>query len=145
MTRHRAQRIAHYAPPGSLLKSFAAPAARPLRPEGERDASYLADIRTLPCLKCGDEPSECAHVRFSSAAFGKTSGMAKKPKDSAAVPLCPGCHRLDRDAQHNRSEREFWHSVGLNPLIVAEKLYAARGDIVRMRMIVMTAIAERGR
>lgn len=91
------------------------------------------------------EPSEAAHVRFASAASGKASGLQKKPDDSYAVPLCSGCHRLDRDAQHNRSEKLFWHALGINPLMVAEKLYAARGDLVAMRAVVFVAIAGRGR
>ena len=140
----RPQRLAHHASPGSLLKRFEAPAPRTRAIEGERDADYLAMIRQCPCLKCGMEPSEAAHVRYASAAFGKASGLGKKPKDSAAVPLCAGCHRLDRDAQHNRSEKLFWHEIGINPLIVAEQLYAQRGDLVAMRAVVMLAIAERG-
>lgn len=140
----RPQRITHYAPPGSLLKRFAAPAPRPRAIEGERDPDYLALVRQCPCLKCGMEPSEAAHVRFASAAFGKASGLGKKPKDSDTVPLCAGCHRLDRDAQHNRGERMFWAELGVNPLIVAQQLWAARGDLVAMRAVVMTAIAQRG-
>lgn len=144
MTVNFPQRVAAAAPPGSLLKrGQVQPRTRP--EVTGRDLPYLALIRQLPCLKCGMEPSEAAHVRFSSAAFGKTSGMQRKPKDSETVPLCAGCHRLDRDAQHNRSEREFWDSVGVNPLMVAQRLYAQRGDLVAMRAVVMVAISERGR
>lgn len=139
------RRITAVAPPGSLLKrSQPQPLARRKEATG-RDVSYLDMVRQLPCLKCGNEPCEAAHVRFASAAFGKSGGMQKKPDDRHTVPLCAGCHRLDRDAQHNRNEREFWDSVGINPLLVAEKLYAQRGDLVAMRAVVMVAIAERGR
>jgi hypothetical protein len=145
----RPQRLTHHAPPGSLLKSFAAPAPRrDYRAEpgnGERDPDYLAMVRQCPCLKCGMEPSEAAHVRYASASFGKASGLSKKPEDRHSVPLCAGCHRLDRDAQHTRGERMFWAELGINPLIVAEKLYAKRGDLVAMRAVVISAIAERGR
>lgn len=143
-TAHR--RIAAVAPPGSLLKrSHPIQPRESVREAARRDDSYLAMVRQLPCLRCGMEPSEAAHVRFASAAFGKAGGMQKKPDDRHAVPLCAGCHRLDRDAQHNRNEREFWDSVGINPLLVAEKLYAKRGDLVAMRAVVIVAIAERGR
>lgn len=139
------RRISHHAPPGSLLKSFAAPAPRIIRGiESGQDVAYLAMIRTLPCLKCGMEPSEAAHVRYASAAFGKASGLGKKPSDSDTVPLCAGCHRLDRDAQHSRSEKAFWASLGINPLIVCQQLYAKRGDLVAMRAVVFVAIAARG-
>lgn len=140
------RRITAVARPGSLLKR-----QHPCQPrDGAREAAgrdldYLAMVRTLPCLRCGMEPSEAAHVRFSSAAFGKGSGLSKKPDDRFSVPLCAGCHRLDRDAQHNRGEREFWDSIGINPLIVAQQIYAQRGDLVAMRAVVMVAIAERGR
>lgn len=118
---------------------------RPRRSEqGEgREAGYLIMVRQLPCLKCGMEPSEAAHVRFASAAFGKASGLGKKPADRHAVPLCAGCHRLDRDAQHARSERAFWDSIDINPLMVADRLYARRDDLAAMRAVVLVAIARR--
>lgn len=141
-----ARRISATAPPGSLLKRHHARQPRQMRATAAtgRDAAHLDLIRQCPCLKCGDDPcGEAAHVRFASAAFGKRSGLGRKPDDSDAVPLCPGCHRLDRDAQHNRNEREFWDAIGINPLLVAQKLYAQRGDLVAMRAVVMVAISER--
>lgn len=140
------RRVTAVARPGSLLKrSIPSQPRDSVRAAAGRDVSYLAMVREMPCLKCGDEPCEPAHVRFASAAFGKSGGMQKRPDDKHSVPLCPGCHRLDRDAQHTRNEREFWDSVGINPLIVAQKLHAQRGDLVAMRAVVMVAIAERGR
>jgi hypothetical protein len=144
MIHPRPRRLTPPAPTGSLLKRFAAPAPRVRKAESGRDPDYLAQVRQLPCLKCGMEPSEAAHVRYASAAFGKASGLGKKPEDRHAVPLCAGCHRLDRDAQHARGERFFWAELGINPLIVADRLYAARGDLVAMRAVVMAAIAQRG-
>lgn len=145
MTPSRPQRISIPEPPGSLLKRIT-PVAAPRRAEPKGgDPSYLEAVRTLPCLKCGMEPSEAAHVRFASAALGKSSGMQKKPDDAYAVPLCAGCHRLDRDAQHGQGERMFWAQLGINPLLVAQRLYAQRGDLVAMRAVVMVAIAERSK
>lgn len=141
----RSRRVAAPAPPGSLLKRTLPRQPRERATEATgRDAAYLAAIRTLPCLKCGMEPSEAAHVRYASAAFGKASALQKKPDDRFAVPLCAGCHRLDKGAQHTRAERAFWEEIGMNPLIVARDLYAQRGDLVAMRAVVMVAIAERG-
>lgn len=146
MTLPRPQRISHPEPPGSLLKRITVPAQRRVdaEPKGG-DPAYLAQVRQLPCLKCGMEPSEAAHVRFASAAFGKASGMQKKPDDAHAVPLCAGCHRLDKGHQHSGSERLFWAQLGINPLLVAQRLYAQRGDLVAMRAVVMVAIAERSK
>lgn len=145
MTLPRPQRISPPSHPGALLKRIGA-ADLPQQPRHAReDGDYLALVRQCPCLKCGMEPSEAAHVRFASAAFGKASGLGRKPEDRHAVPLCAGCHRLDRDAQHNGGERMFWDLLGINPLIVAERLYAKRGDLVAMQAVVMVAIAERSR
>jgi hypothetical protein len=137
------RRIAAVAAPGSLLK-------RPAQPRGAQEAAgrdvdldYLRLVRECPCLKCGMEPSEVAHIRFASAAFGKASGLGRKPDDRYSVPLCAGCHRLDRDAQHTRNEREFWDSIGINPLMVAQRLYAVRCDLLAMRAVIFTTIAER--
>lgn len=137
----RAQRLALHFRPGTLLKSVQ-PTPR-IMPSGDNDPNYLAMIRELPCLHCGMEPSEAAHVRMASAAHGKASGIGKRPADRWSVPLCAEHHRLARDAQHQRGEREFWDALDVNPLWVAERLYARRGDLVAMRAVVLTAIAER--
>lgn len=143
---HRPQRIVHNLKPGSLLKRTGA-ADLPQQPrstDGDAD-SYFALVRQLPCLSCGMEPSECAHIRLASAAFGKASGLQKKPEPKWVTPLCASCHRLARDAQHRRNEQEFWASLGINPLLCAEQLYAARGDLARMTSIVHVTIANRNK
>lgn len=140
----RPQRIVHDTKPGSLLKRTGA-AESPRQPrstDGDADV-YFALVRRLPCLSCGMEPSECAHVRLASAAFGKASGLQKKPEPRWVTPLCSACHRLARDAQHNRNEQEFWSSLGINPLLFCVELYAARGDLVRMTSVVHVTIANR--
>lgn len=146
MTRIRPQRPFPLAPVGSLLKriTVAAPRRGLAEPEGG-DLRYLAGIRTLPCLSCGMEPSEAAHVRFASAAFGKASGLQKKPDDKWALPLCAQDHRLAKEAQHNRGEQEFWDALGINPLLAASRLWEARGDLVRMVSVVHVIIAERSK
>lgn len=135
------QRLMMAAPIGSLMKR-AEGAARVMR-EQPTDQAYLRLIRQLPCLHCGMEPSEPAHVRMASAAHAKASGLGRKPADCWAVPLCAEHHRLARNAQHNRGEREFWRAIDINPLVVCERLYARRGDLPAMLAIVQLAIAER--
>lgn len=139
----RPRRLTPPAPFGALLKQVsAAPRAR--KPEAERDPDYLAHVRECPCLNCGLDPcGEAAHVRFASAAFGKASGLQKTPPDRFALPLCGDDHRIAKHAQHNRNEQAFWHELGINPLITAEKLYAQRGDLVAMRAVIFSAIAQR--
>lgn len=145
MTTSHPQRVSRIEPPGSLLKRITATTAsrRGLAEPRGGDRAYLALVRQLPCLKCGSEPCEPAHVRFASAAYGKASGLGKKPDDRWAVPLCAGDHLLARDAQHNRNEQAFWAELGINPLAVAAALYARRGDFVAMHMVIVKAIAER--
>jgi hypothetical protein len=112
--------------------------------EGNADPAYLAMIRELPCLKCGLEPcGEAAHVRITSAAFHKRGGMGRKPADRWTAPLDRGCHQTDRDALHRVGEYLFWATLGINPLLICERLYAHRGDLVAMRAVVLTAIADR--
>lgn len=139
------QRLAPPASPGALLKRLTGLHTRiRLREIAERDPAYLAAIRELPCLKCGLECCEAAHVRMASGAHGKASGAGKKPADRWALPLCSGpggCHA----EQHRIGEREFWAGVGISPVLLCQKLYAARGDLLAMRAVVMMAIAERGR
>lgn len=143
MTASHPQRLFPPSPAGSLFKRVA-PAPAPRKDASDKDAAYLALVRQCPCLHCGMEPSEAAHVRMSSAAFGKASGLGKKPADSWALPLCAEHHRLARDCQHSGSEHVFWDSIGVGPLVVCELLYAQRGDLVAMRAVIFVTIAGRG-
>lgn len=146
MTPPRPQRIFPHAAPGSLLKRLGAAAQpAPRRPDTGHDGPYLALVRQCPCLSCGMEPSEAAHVRFASAAYGKASGLGKKPEDRWALPLCAQDHRIARDAQHKRNEQEFWASLGINPLLTAANLYAQRTDLVAMRAVVFVTISQRSK
>jgi hypothetical protein len=144
MIRPRPQRFFAPSRPGALLKrTDAAPRLR--KAATDSDPAYLALVRECPCLKCGLDPcGEAAHVRFASAAFGKASGLNKKPPDRFLVPLCGDDHRVARDAQHNRNEHVFWNVLGINPLICAEALYAQRGDLVAMRTVIFVTTAQRG-
>lgn len=146
MTLPRPRRLTPPAPAGSMLKRVHVASPRPRKDDAERDPDYLALVRQCPCLHCGLDPcGEAAHVRFASAAFGKASGLGKTPPDKFALPLCGDDHRVAKHAQHNRNEQEFWHELGINPLITAEKLYAQRGDLVAMRAVIFMTIATRGR
>ena len=147
MTRDHPQRITPPAPVGSQLKDFSPAAVRvKIKQETERDAAYLEKVRLCPCLYCEkDEAHEAAHVRYASAAFGKASGLGKKPADRFAVPLCPDDHRIALHAQHRHNEEAWWISVGINPLLVAERMWAQRDDLEAMRKVVVQAIAEKTR
>ncbi|HAB71582.1 MAG TPA: DUF968 domain-containing protein [Acinetobacter nosocomialis] len=55
-----------------------------------RDAKRLAAIRKLPCVRCGQSPSQAAHS--NSSKHGKGRGI--KASDEFTVPLCAICHGL---------------------------------------------------
>jgi hypothetical protein len=144
MTLPRPQRLFLPSPPGSLLKRTGA-ADQPQQPrKSDGDADYMGLIRQLPCLSCGMEPCyEAAHVKFSSATYGKTNGLGKRPHHRFTLPLCPDDHRLAKDCQHAGSEELFWNNLGIDALATCAALYAQRGDVVAMRFVVITTIANR--
>jgi hypothetical protein len=137
--------LAPPAPIGSLFKRPVFPRAKPSSKGEPRDEAYLALIRQLPCLSCGMEPcGEAAHIRLQSAPHGKREGMGRRPSDRWATPICGSDHREGPNALHKIGEYIFWLDLGINPFLIATKLYEARPDVVRMRAIVLHAIAERG-
>ena len=79
---------------------------------------FLRWIREQPCVICGGQ-AEAAHLRYSSAEYGKTNGR----DDRWVNPLCPQHHRLAPDAQHQGSEFEFWQRHGINPLETAKRYW----------------------
>ena len=141
---HHPQRLTPPARPGELLKRLRdVKIVRDL--EATTDRAHLFMVRGCVCLKCGMDPAgEAAHIRRSSPAHAKFNGMGAKPADRYSLPLCAGCHRQDHDALHRIGESLFFHILGIDPLLVAEKLYAQRGDLVAMRAVVFAAIAGRG-
>lgn len=98
---------------------------------------HLNFVRGLPCLVCHDPTStEAAHVRYSCLEAGKRqSGKSEKPDDKWALPLC-GRHHRD---QHNMPEREFWLTVGIDPIKICEALFAVSGDHEQGERIVLNS------
>ena len=63
----------------------------------------LAEIRKLPCVRCGNPNSQAAHS--NSAKHGK--GRSIKASDQFTVCLCFKCHAaFDRFELGNRAESE---------------------------------------
>lgn len=93
----------------------------------ERDAAHLQFIRRLPCAcGCGAQaPSDAAHVRLAAPDRGKPfTGMQVKPSDRWTLPLARPCH----ERQHGGSEAAFWSALGIDPIDLCIRLYAASGD-----------------
>jgi hypothetical protein len=117
-----------------------------------KDEAHLRLIRQCPCLACGIEPAEAAHVKYADPMRGKDHpGIGRKSHDMWTVPLCPSCHRNGKNCQHQHNERVWWEQHRIDPLAVAERLYAAsrqgrdRGQAQHSIVESMRAIVRRGR
>ncbi len=92
------------------------------------DPGYLAFVRQQPCC-CGcNQPPPCdaAHLRMGNMERGKPActGMQRKPDDKFAVPLKHD-HHMD---QHATGDEELWWAQrGVDPFVVADKLYEEYG------------------
>lgn len=100
------------------------------RKERQTDDRHLRFIRGLPCCICLARGAiDAAHVRMRAPERGKgTTGGSRKPDDKWAVPLCDDHHTRGRNAQHRSGERVWWARQGIDPIALAEALYAVTGD-----------------
>ena len=68
-----------------------------------RSTKRLNEIRALPCVRCGQSPSQAAHS--NSSKHGKGRGI--KANDLYTVPLCYVCHAaFDKFELGTRQESE---------------------------------------
>ena len=85
-----------------------------------RSPKRLAEIRKLPCVRCGNPNSQAAHS--NSSRDGKGRGI--KSSDQFTVPLCHSCHAaFDRFELGNRVESEAMFEkwlVRVNRMLVME-------------------------
>ena len=85
-----------------------------------RSPKRLAEIRKLPCVRCGNPNSQAAHS--NSAKHGKGRGI--KASDAFVIPLCAICHAaFDRFELGNRAESEAMFEkwlVKVNRMLVME-------------------------
>ena len=85
-----------------------------------RNPKRLAEIRKLPCVRCGNPNSQAAHS--NSAKHGKGRGI--KASDLFVIPLCAICHAaFDRFELGNRAESEAMFDqwlVKTNRMLVME-------------------------
>ena len=134
-------RVSPISPPGSLLKGVLPPkkGAREhkTKPVRNTDAGHLEAIRQCACVACLTDPcGEAAHVRMTAP--GKPApGMAMRPDDEYAVPLCHTCHMR----QHELGELPYWRSLNLDPIKIAAALYRMSPNVEAMRAAVFAASA----
>ncbi|WP_246892865.1 HNH endonuclease [Acinetobacter baumannii] len=87
-----------------------------------RSTKRLSEIRALPCVRCGQSPSQAAHS--NSSKHGKGRGI--KASDEFTVPLCAICHGLfDQFNLGTRQESEAmferWLEKTERMLVMEEK------------------------
>ena len=85
-----------------------------------RSPKRLAEIRKLPCVRCGNPNSQAAHS--NSAKHGK--GRSIKSSDQFTVSLCYSCHfKFDTFQLGNREQSEAMFDqwlVRVNRMLVME-------------------------
>jgi hypothetical protein len=97
---------------------------------------HLAWIHELPCLITGKSPVEAAHISYASKLWGKADrGMGRKADDRWVVPLSTTAHQ----EQTAMGERLFWKKYGLDPLVIASRLWEVSGDTKAGKAVVQDA------
>ncbi|ANT40778.1 DUF968 domain-containing protein [Acinetobacter baumannii] len=89
-----------------------------------RSTKRLNEIRALPCVRCGQSPSQAAHS--NSSKHGKGRGI--KASDEFTVPLCAICHGLFD--QFNLGTRQESEAMFERWLEKTERMLNLKGDDV---------------
>lgn len=95
------------------------------RPRRE-NAKHLAFVRERACIICGSSPCDPAHIKYADARVLKpmSSNIGMKADDRFTLPLC----RRHHEEQHAMSERTWWQSYHIDPVLVSLALYSISGD-----------------
>lgn len=98
---------------------------------------HCANIRMLPCLKCGTYP--CGTVHHLKEGTGER-GISMRSSDRWGVPLCWQCHVAGAgciESFGSSREGEIFRSWGIADVLdVARQLWDARQSFERMFVIV---------
>jgi hypothetical protein len=98
---------------------------RKTKRERVKSPSHESFVRSLPCVVCGGNDVDLAHVSYADARFGKFGrGKGQKEESIWTVPLC----REHHDIQHSVGERTFWKGLGIDAARVAAALYIRTQD-----------------
>jgi len=81
-----------------------------------RSREHLRYVRRQPCLICGRAPAHAHHIRYA-----QPRGLALKVSDEFTVPLC-AIHHNENHATGD--ERKWWERHGIDPLPIAQRLWA---------------------
>jgi hypothetical protein len=84
------------------------------RPRRLRDKLHREFVQ--PCVVCGRQPSDAHHLRFT-----QPRALGRKVSDEFTVPLCRMHHR---EIHRSVKEQHWWSRVGIDPIPIADKLWA---------------------
>jgi hypothetical protein len=84
-------------------------------PRRYRDRAHLGFVASLPCLRCGRQPSDPHHLRFM-----QSRAMGRRVSDEFAVPLCRTHHRA---VHRHGDEVAWWKAAGIDVVAVADRLW----------------------
>lgn len=103
------------------------------------DADHLELIRKLPCCVTGKVPAGEAH--HLKAGTGER-GIGLRSTDKWAVPMAHDPH-MEVERAGTRNELAWFEQRGIDAHVLAQDLWAARGDLAKMTKIVIAHRAER--
>lgn len=86
-----------------------------------RDREHLKRVAAQPCLVCGRNPAHAHHLTFA-----QPRARSLKVSDEWTVPLCALHHRELHD---HGNELTWWQTKGIEPIGIAQALWAARRDV----------------
>jgi hypothetical protein len=86
-----------------------------------RNKEHLQFVSAQPCLICARQPSDPHHLRFA-----QPQALGRKVSDEFTVPLCRTHHR---EAHRAGKEIEWWQSLGMAPLAVAEAFWQTANQV----------------
>jgi hypothetical protein len=93
----------------------------------------LALIRKLPCCITGKVPGgEAHHVKTGTG----ERGMGLRSTDKWAVPMAHDPH-MELERMGSRKELAWFDFHDIDPVVLAQDLWAATGDLPKMTRIVI--------
>jgi len=100
--------------------------------------AHLALVRKLPCVMTGQVPGgEAHHVKTGTG----ERGMGLRSTDKWAVPLSHDAH-MELERAGSRNELAWFAMIGIDPVVLAQDLWAATGDLPKMTRIVIAHMRD---
>lgn len=133
MTYYGETKIGNFKPPISERMK-----RKPKRERDGDDEAYLAKLRQLPCVVCGNPaPNTVHHLRRTGQ-----SGMGLRSPDKFALPMCmegfsgkTDCHgQVQRKSKY---ELEWFKRHGIDALALCYALWGSKHSVEAMQKVLM--------